>query len=302
MRISRRDLIGWAGGTLLTSRLLHAAGISDMLSGGPPKNLPPGPTRWQSQADQQRQLTAGITWLTHEPIEFIIRRDGDHPGLARQYQAMCDPENIKRMADAGVRWGRIFFYKGFGLQFEKAHMDITRRVADQMHGLGMKVSLYVGGTMFTETLYKEIPQAQDWEQRDSFNRPVPYGNQTYRHFACPNEPAYRDYIKRVLNIAVNDFYADELAFDNFVLQDEPRSCRCRRCMKAFTEFLAPGILTRIRSCSASARATWKPSGSNRGPLPTPPANSPRSTIPSCRNGRASDAGRWPIRPPICTPT
>jgi hypothetical protein len=182
-------------------------------------------------------LAKGITWLTHEPIEFIIRRGDKVPDLEKHYQLMCDPENINRMAAAGVRWGRIFFYKGFGLEYEKGHMDVARRVADQMHGLGMKVSLYVGGTMFIETLYKEVPEALGWEQRDSFGQPVPYGNQTFRHFACPNEPAYRAYIKRVLDIAVNDFHADEIAFDNFVLQEEPKSCRCARCMKAFTEFL-----------------------------------------------------------------
>jgi hypothetical protein len=237
MRFSRREWIGWAGGTLLGSRLLRAGGISDLLTSAVDQPAPAGPTRWQQRADQQRKLADGITWLTHEPIEFIIRRDGNKPGLAEQYKAMCDPENIKRMAAAGVRWGRIFFYKGFGLEYEKTHMDIAHRVADQMHGLGIKVSLYVGGTMFTETLYKEIPEAQSWEQRDSFGNPVPYGNQTFRHFACPNEPAYRAYIKRVLDVAVNDFHADELAFDNVVLQDEPKSCRCPRCMKAFTEFL-----------------------------------------------------------------
>jgi hypothetical protein len=237
MRLSRRQWIGWAGGTLLGSQWVRAGALHDLLSSALDQPAANEPTRWQLRAAQQRKLADGITWLTHEPIEFIIRRDGNSPDLARHYQAMCDPENIKRMAAAGVRWGRIFFYKGFGLQFEKAHMDIARRVANQMHDLGMKVSLYLGGTMFVETLYKEIPEAQGWEQRDSFGQPVPYGNQTYRHFACPNEPAYRAYIKRVLDIAVNDFHTDEIAFDNFVLQDEPKSCRCPRCMKAFTEFL-----------------------------------------------------------------
>jgi hypothetical protein len=238
MKISRRQWIGWAGGSLLGSALARGGALGEMLLGAVAQTAPSGVTRWQNRAREQSQLARGITWLTHEPIEFIIRRDGNKdPNLAKQYQAMCDPENIKRMSDAGVRWGRIFFYKGFGLAYEKAHMDIAHRVADQMHSLGMKVSLYVGGTMFIETLYKEVPEAESWEQRDSWGQSVPYGNQTYRHFACPNEPAYRGYIKRVLDIAVNDFHADELAFDNFVLQEEPKSCRCPRCMKAFSEFL-----------------------------------------------------------------
>jgi hypothetical protein len=100
------------------------------------------------------------------------------------------------MADAGVKWGRLFFYKGFGLEYERPAMEQSKKAADQMHKLGIKVSLYMGGTMFTETLYRELPEAQGWEQRDQWDRPVPYGAQTYRHYACPNEPKHRDYLRK----------------------------------------------------------------------------------------------------------
>jgi hypothetical protein len=194
-------------------------------------------TRWQTLAQKKRDLTRGITWLTHEPIEFLFRRGDHNTDEVAHYQRMLEPENIQRMADAGVKWGRVFFYKGFGLAAEQHHIDQAHTVADQMHKLGMKVSLYIGGTMFIETLYNEIPAAQGWEQRDQWNNPVTYGDQTFRHYACPNETAYREYIKRVIKIGVSDLHADELAFDNIMLQSEPHSCRCARCTKAFTEFL-----------------------------------------------------------------
>ena len=108
------------------------------------------------------------------------------------------------MADAGVKWGRLFFYKGFGLEYERPAMEQSKKAADQMHKLGMKVSLYMGGTMFTETLYRELPEAKGWEQRDQWDRPVPYGAQTYRHYACPNEPKYRDYLRKVIKVGVED--------------------------------------------------------------------------------------------------
>jgi hypothetical protein len=107
-----------------------------------------------------------------------------------------------------------------------------------MHQLGMKVSVYMAGTMFTETLYRELPEAREWEQRDPDNHPVPYGSQTYRHYACPNEPKYRDYLRRILRVAIEEIHADEIAFDNIMLQAEPKSCRCARCQVAFHEFLA----------------------------------------------------------------
>ena len=114
-----------------------------------------------------------------------------------------DPDNIQAQLAIGVKYGRLHFYKGFGLDYERPEIDKSIAMADFMHRNGMLVSLYVAGTMFIESFYREVPQAVDWEQRDQNNRPVYYSDtQTYRHFACPNEPLYREYIKKVLRIGV----------------------------------------------------------------------------------------------------
>jgi len=194
-------------------------------------------TRWQRSAQQQRELAGGVISLTHEPLDFLLRR-GDHfDDETARYEHMYDPDNLKRMAAAGVRWGRLYFYKGFGLQYERTNMDKHVRAAALMHQLGVKVALYMAGTMFTETLYHEIPEAKNWEQRDQDNKWVPYGIQTFRHYACPNEPAYREYLKRIVKIGIQEVHADEIDFDNVMLQAEPKSCRCPRCIRAFHEFL-----------------------------------------------------------------
>jgi hypothetical protein len=194
-------------------------------------------TRWERSAGENRQLTTNITWLTHEPLDFLLRR-GDHfDNEPDRYAQMGDPENIKRMADAGVRYAMIYFYKGFGLEYERPSMSQAKRIADELHKNGIKVGLYIGGTMFTETLYRELPKAKNWEQRNQDNHWVPYGLQTYRHYACPNEPAYRDYLKRILKIGMKDLHADQIVFDNLMLQPEPDSCRCPRCIAAFHDFL-----------------------------------------------------------------
>jgi hypothetical protein len=195
------------------------------------------PTRWEIRSRQKNELKQGITWLTHEPLDFLLRR-GDHfDDEPEAYQKMCEPDNLKRMAAAGIRYGRIYFYKGFGMEYERANMEQAKRTAALMHQLGMKVDLYVGGTMFAETLYHELPQARNWEQRDQNNQWVPYGLQTFRHYACPNEPAYRDYLKKILQYAVQEVHADQISFDNLMLQPEPESCRCPRCLQAFHDFL-----------------------------------------------------------------
>ncbi len=205
---------------------------------------PPPETRWERRAREKAELAKDVVWLNHEPLAFLYRR-GDHfDDEAQRYERMCDPENLRRMAAAGVRFGRIFFYKGFGLEYERPDMEKARKVADVMHQLGMKVGLYMAGTMFTETLYREVPKARDWEQRDQNGQWVPYGMQTFRHYACPNEPAYREYLKRVLKIGIKELRADEIAFDNVMLQPEPKSCRCPRCLKAFRESLRQRYPTR----------------------------------------------------------
>jgi len=199
-------------------------------------NAPPK-TQWERSARESKKLSDGVTWLTHEPLDFLLRR-GDHfDDEPEHYAKMGDPANIKLMADAGVKYAMIHFYKGLGLEYERPDMAESKRIADEMHKHGIKVGLYIGGTMFTETLYHERPEAQKWEQRNQDNHWVPYGLQTYRHYACPNEPAYRKYLKSILKIGVQDLHADQIVFDNVMLQAEPDSCRCPRCIQAFHDYL-----------------------------------------------------------------
>jgi hypothetical protein len=247
MKISRRKMmahLGATSGALLGSQFLPA-GIDNLLTmalgdatTAPASTNPANPTRWEISAKKKTELAKNIVWLMHEPMDFLLRRGGEHyDDEPEHYKRMLDPENLKRMADAGVVWGRIFFYKGFGLEYERQNMQLTHQAADTMHSLGMKVSLYFAGTMFAETLYRELPEARNWEQRDQNNVWIPYGMQTFRHYPCPNEPAYREYLKKILDIGINEIKADEITFDNIMLQPEPDSCRCARCLKAFAEFL-----------------------------------------------------------------
>ncbi len=210
---------------------------SGAAAGGAGAEKAAGPTRWERSAQERRELGRGVIGLTHEPIEFLMRR-GDHfDDEPEHYQQLCEPENIRRMAASGSRYGRLFFYKGFGLEYERTNMETAKKAAALMHELGMKVDLYVGGTMFPETLYHELPEAEKWEQRDQNNQWVPYGVQTFRHYACPNEPAYRAYLHRALKIGIEELHADQISFDNIMLQSEPKSCRCPRCIRAFHDYL-----------------------------------------------------------------
>jgi hypothetical protein len=202
-------------------------------------------TRFERRAREKQEIAKRITWPHQEPPMFIFRRGGNLENYLEIYERQHAPDNLEAMAAAGVRWGRPHFYKGFGLQTEMPEIRKTQRMAEIMHKLGMKISLYVAGTMFIESMYREVPEAESWEQRDQMNRAVPYsGPQTYRHFACPNEPAYTEYMKKVLDVGIHQVKADEFFFDNIFLKPEPTSCRCERCQRAFKEYLRKKYPTR----------------------------------------------------------
>src|ERR1700761_7063455 len=111
MMIDRRRLMGWmgmAGGAALGSPLL-SAGKAFALDAA---TAAAGQTRWERSALRKQAIASDIQWLTHEPLDFLLRR-GDHfADEPDHYTKMVSPDNIKRMADAGVEWGMIFFYKG----------------------------------------------------------------------------------------------------------------------------------------------------------------------------------------------
>ena len=195
-------------------------------------------SRFEQNARKRQEIAGKVTWPSHEPIEFMLRR-GNHPeDIGATYDRQHAPDNVRLMFDAGGGYSRLHFYKGLGLDVEMPAILRSQGMAEQMHKLGMKVSVYVGGTMFAETFYREVPEALQWEQRDQWNHPVYYlETQTFRHFPCFNEPKYDEYIKRVLRIAVEQVKADQIFFDNVFLLPEPKSCRCPRCIRAFKEFL-----------------------------------------------------------------
>jgi len=210
-----------------------------------PDFSPAAQTRFEASAAGKRKIASAIVWPNHEPLVFYLRRGRMAENWPEIYESQHTPENVRLMADAGVKYGRLHFYKGLGLEMEMPEIRKSMGMAELMRAHGMKVSLYVAGTMFTEAFYREVPEAESWEQRDQNGKWVPYsGTQTFRHFACHNEPAYREYIKRVLKVGVDSVKTNQFFFDNIFVKPEPKSCRCERCMRAFKEFLRSRYPTR----------------------------------------------------------
>jgi hypothetical protein len=65
--------------------LAQRSASADTVTNSSPNTL----TRWERAARENKQLTENITWLTHEPLDFLLRR-GDHFD--------DEPERYARMA------------------------------------------------------------------------------------------------------------------------------------------------------------------------------------------------------------
>ena len=195
-------------------------------------------TKFEKRAREKQKIVSEIVWPNHEPLVFYLRRGRMWEDWPEIYERQHTAANVQLMADVGVRYGRLHFYKGLGLETEMPEIQNSVRMAELMRSHGMLVSLYVAGTMFIEPFYREVPEAVSWEQRDQNGKWVPYSRtQTFRHFACHNEPAYREYIKKVLKVGVDQVKTNQFFFDNVYVKPEPKSCRCQRCIKTFKQYL-----------------------------------------------------------------
>ncbi|MCX6619484.1 MAG: beta-galactosidase, partial [Acidobacteria bacterium] len=188
---------------------------------------------------KRRELLAGIVWPLHEPLMFLQRRGLATAEEQKDYWRYHTEANVRKIAATGVEIPRIVhFYKGFGIAAESEEMGRTADFIAQVHKLGMKAAVYIGGTMSAETFFLETPGARSWIRVDQHGQPVTYGNhQSARFFPCLNQPGYVDYLRKVLRKAVVEAKADRIFFDNFTLYSEPLSCHNEACVREFRRFL-----------------------------------------------------------------
>jgi hypothetical protein len=187
-----------------------------------------GPAPAQTSSDTRLPRPS---WLGKEPLIIVgnwdsmpifRRRVGGTPAWQEEdYAREHTEEAVRKLKDLGVTMAVIHFYKGFGLEAEKEHMDDARRLADLCRKHGIRVGVYVGSTIAYETFLREEPEAKEWFVGRYLGRPVVYGDQTFRKRVYFMHPGYREYMKRVLTIAVRDFKADLIHFDNTSLQARP---------------------------------------------------------------------------------
>ena len=186
--------------------------------------------------DREDALLKRVVWPSHEPLAFLRRRGGLTRGYEADYERYHTPANTKILGQLLGPGGMhiIHFYKGMGLKHEAVEMRRCYALAREMHRQGLGVCVYLGGTMHTETMYRDHPEARDWACVAADGGPVTYMMyQLWRHFACINHPGYRTFVRRLCDRAIDKAHTDMIWFDNNILRAEPRSCRCRHCLEMF---------------------------------------------------------------------
>ena len=231
------------------------------------------------------ELLEKVAWPSHEPIQFLRRRGTVSPADEERYVRLHRPESLEAMHRLGIRLPKRFhLFKGFGIEHERAEIEKTIECARWLHAHGMKISVYVGGTMFSDSFFKEVPEAVNWTRRDQSGDAITYsGFQLWRYFPCLNNPDYLEYVKRVLDIAVEDIEADEIFFDNQILRHEPRSCRCVHCVRHFREYVAR---------TYSPEELERRYGFREAPLVNPPVWSQANKPQIIEDIRAPDIQDW----------
>jgi hypothetical protein len=174
------------------------------------------------------EVSVRPSWLGREPLiiagnwdsmPIFRRRVGGNPAWQEEdYAREHTEETVRKLKELGVTMAIIHFYKGFGLAAEKEHMDEARQLAALLKKHGLRVGVYVGSTIAYETFLAERPEAEEWFVPPYLGRPVVYGGQTFRKRVYFMHPGYRGYMREVVRLAVQEFKADLVHFDNTSLQ------------------------------------------------------------------------------------
>lgn len=172
-----------------------------------------------------------------EPLVFRRRHGGDVPvDLEERYLREHSEETVIALKKAGVNMIVTHFYKA-GLEAEREDVELAKKLSALCHKHGMKIGTYIGGTMFAETLLRDVPEAKQWVRYDEHGDAIRYGEQTYRYRPDFNHPGYVEYMKRVARVAIEEVKTDLIHFDNHALIAPPWTGNTPEINRRFRAFL-----------------------------------------------------------------
>jgi hypothetical protein len=140
------------------------------------------------------------------------------PDKLEAYAREHSPEIIAELKDLGVNFVMIHCYKGAGLETERQGMEDAKRFAELAHKSGLRVGTYIGGTMLYERLFKEEPNAPQWQAFGADGAPIFYSKgQQFRYASVRNHPGFIEYLQKPVRFAIEEVHSDLIHFDNFGL-------------------------------------------------------------------------------------
>lgn len=150
----------------------------------------------------------------------------------RWYIKMHELESIKKMADAGYKIIEIHFMYGFGIEGEKIEYEMTKKMVENAHKVGIKVLGYFQFfSVQKELFFIENPWAKDCLQLNADGIPHTYAYD--RPALCFTNKKVQDYYLRGVEIGLEYCGLDGIRLDN----DYYKGCYCDNCQKEFKEYL-----------------------------------------------------------------
>ena len=180
-------------------------------------------------------------WGLWEPLMFYRRSahmapysPGNSHWAEAWYLRMHSEEMVAKLAELGINCVSTHYYKGFGLRAEAEEMERAACFTELCHRYGIRVLGYhQWATICYETFLDEVPQAEDWVQRDAAGKLVLYGTSTYwRWLGCPQHDEYVDYLRTVVRTCLTEAKMDGIEWDGTVYK-----CHCDTCQRGFRGYL-----------------------------------------------------------------
>ncbi len=178
-----------------------------------------------------------------EALSHKLRRGGAPEDIEEQYEHQFSKEYAVELVEAGHTFVETTFFKGLGLEFERDGWERSKQFLAWLREKGVRTGVYTQwGSFFTETFFQEVPEARNWVQIGVDGRPIEYGdppNQYWRWRGCPGNRDFIAFMKKTVDIAVNDIGVDVVYFDNMCLfEGHDTLCYCECCRRGLREYLA----------------------------------------------------------------
>ncbi len=167
-------------------------------------------------------LGEGLAFVGNwEGLAFRTRTGGQSLGglpvdLDEAYNREHSEEAVLNLKKAGINLIVLHFYKT-GLTSDHDDIEVAKKFTALCHKNNIKVGLYIGGTIFAETVLRDLPEAKHWVSYDENGSPLRYAHSPYRYLPDFNSPGYVTYMKTVIRIAITELHPDLIHFDNLSL-------------------------------------------------------------------------------------